>query len=602
VDSSARVQFSCCYSSVMSQPFNFFGTESRLTGLRGSAGFLCEMAPDSPCLRGVEHCYWPEELLGSADEALRVSASLVSKIMHGLSTVDRLPIMGTMEEPLLEQVSYSVQALHLDRWIRSRGISACQFDSYSPWLDRLRQVRKVIGCAYELTARVPFGQGSWVQRGIVDLRKSISRPSELFRRVAPLWSRVLASVPARKSVLNAPRGGIWCYSTAYNYTKIALEYDGYFPQKMNFLVEDPATGGKLLSQNGQDSYILYAWSRASDMPSLAEVHEIGKNITAAVSALALSADEAVLRTVLLKSEWWDHFVRRLLPFLIFHQRAVERWCDVIRPEMLVVGNAGWERALLESVPAKHVPSVMLQHGIMHWVYGVADQPITYFLVRGKFFQNLVNENLRKRMILCNYPQQIGAPAQKEGDSRRGILFITMPYRIVPLFHQADLRDILGCLLRVSHRCQRPLFIRVHPLERISSYRKLVSQIEEQLGFRCEVVYSQGPGAEDLLIRSCVAILYFSTMFLDCLRHGIPIVSPDWHWFPNKIHFQDAGIFSFASDLCHLEQLVGEGANGRLPSRSESLNEFLAPTRAEDASRLLNDLWQSRSERQTVQSR
>jgi hypothetical protein len=217
----------------------------------------------------------------------------------------------------------------------------------------------------------------------------------------------LSSVPACKSVLNAPCGGIWCYSTAYTYTKIALEYDGYFPQRMNFLVEDAATGGKLLSQNSRNSYVLYAWSRASDMPSVSEARAIGERMSETVAALALTADEAVLRTVLLKSEWWDHFVKRLLPFLIFHQRVLERWCDEIRPEMLVVGNAGWERALLESEPAKHVPSLMLQHGIMHWVCGVADQPITNFLVRGKFFQNLVNENLRKRMLVCNYPQQIG---------------------------------------------------------------------------------------------------------------------------------------------------------------------------------------------------
>ena len=584
----------------MSRTFNFYGTESRLTALTGLAGFLCELAPDSPCMRGVEQAHWPGELLGSADEALRISALLVSKIMQALSTVDGLPILGTMEEPLLEQVSCTVQALHLDHWIRSQGMSVCRFDSYSPWLNRLCHVREAIGSTYELKASGMFGQTNWIQRGIVDLRKSISRPSELFRRVAPLWSRVLSSVPARKSIPNPPRGGIWCYSTAYSFTKIALEYDRYFPQKMNFLVEDAATGGKALGEIGRESYVLYAWARASDIPSPAEVGQIGKSITETVASLSLATDEAVLRTVLLKSEWWDHFVKRVLPFLIFHERILRRWCDATRPEMLVVGNAGWERALLESESAKCIPSVMLQHGIMHWVYAVADQPVTYFLLRGTFFQNVVNEKLRQRTILCNYPQHVG-PASQHDNLRLGILFITMPYKVVPLGHPADLHDILSCLLRVAHRSERPLFIRVHPLERISSYQKLVSEIEEQLGFRSEVVYSQGPGAEDLLARSCVAILFFSTMFLDCLRHGIPIVSPDWHWFASKRHFREAGIFNFASDLRHLEQLVGDGVNGHLPSWSGSLDEFLAPTQPEEVSRVLQDIWQSRSERQSVSS-
>jgi hypothetical protein len=588
------LQFSFPFAIPLTMPrtFNLYGTDSDLTAVRGSAGFLCELAPDSPSVIGAEHCYWPEELLGSADEALRTSASLVLQIMRGLSTVGGLRILGTLEEPLLEQASYSVQTLRLDRWIRSQGISACHFDSYSPWLDRLRQIRKVTGCAYELTASVPFGQANWIQRGILDLRKSIGRPSELFRRIAPLWWRVLSSVPTHKSVATAPQGGIWCYSTAYNYTKIALEYDAYFPQKMNFLVEDPATAGKLLSQLGRDSYVLYAWSRASDVPSVSEVREIGKSISKAVAEVPLTGDEAVLRTVVLKSEWWDHFLKRILPLAIFHQRTLERWCDAVRPEMLVVGNAGDERALLDYEPAKRVPSVMLQHGIMHWVYCVADQPVTHFLIRGRFFQNLVNENLRKRMILCNHPQEI--PASQQGSSRAGILFITMPYRVAPLFHDADLHDILSCLLRVSHRSKRPLFIRVHPAERISSYQRLVSEIQEELEFRCEVVYSQGPGGEDLLARCCVAVLYFSTMFLDCLRHSIPIVSPGWHWFPNKEHFREAKIFNFASDLRHLEELVNNGIDGRLPSRAGSLDEFLASTQPQEISRVLNDIWQSRS--------
>lgn len=580
----------------MSQSFNFYGTESRLTGLGRSAGFLCELAPDSPRTVGVEHCYWPQQLLGSPDEALKIADSVVSKILCRLSMAEGLPILGVVEEPLLEQVSYTVQALHLDRWIRSQGISACRFDSYSAWLDRLRQVRSLMGSDFDLGASVPFGQANWAQRGIVDLRKSVGRPSELFRRIAPLWSRLLSSMPARNAVPDAPRGGIWCYSTAYNYTKIALEYDAYFPQKMNFLVEDRATGGKALSEIGRDAYVVNAWARVSDIPSASDVGGVGRRITDAVESLSLATDESLLRTILLKSEWWDHFLKRVLPLLIFHQRALERWCDAIRPEMLVVGNAGWERSLLQSDRAKQIPSVMLQHGIMHWVYAVADQPVTAFLVRGEFFQNLVNEKLRKKTTVCNYPQQVAASLQRDVSTRQGILFITMPYQVAPLFHRVDLHEIVSCLLRVAHRSRRPLLIRVHPLERISSYQKLVLKIEEQLGFHCEVVYSQGPGAEALLSRSSVAVLYFSTMFLDCLRHGIPIVSPDWHWFANKKDFREAGIFNFASDLRQLEELVSNGLDGRLPSSPGSLNEFLAPTQPEQVSRVLNDIWELRSQK------
>jgi hypothetical protein len=577
----------------MANTLTLYGTGSDLSAVKGVAGLLFELAPDSPWLKGTERYHRPDELLGSADDALDRAHSVVSKLIEHVGAIAGIPSLAVLEEPLLEQVSYCAQALHLDRWICLQGLSACRFDCYSPWLDRLRQIRTPTRSEYELTANVPLGQANWLQRGIVDLWKSIGRPSELFRRVAPLWSRVLSALPIRGVASNAPRGGIWFYSTAYNCTNIALEYEPYFPYKMNFLVEDAATGGKRLSELGRDSYSIYAWSRAADVPSISEVRRAGEKIEEAIAAVPLTADENLLRTALLKSEWWDRFIKRILPFALFHERALQRWCDAVAPEMLVVGNAGWERSLLQSRSAENITCLMLQHGIMHWVYAVADQPVTYFLIRGRFFQNLVNERLRQKTILCNHPQKIERALPRNRSAGGGILFITMPYDIAPLFHRADLRDILGCLLRVSCNSKRQLLIRVHPMESISSYRQLVSEIQRELGARCDVVYSQGPGAEEILAQSSVAVLYFSTMFLDCLSHGIPIISLDWHSFPNKRHFKEAAIFNFASDLTDLERLVQRGIDGFLESHRGSLEEFLAPSRPEEISRLLNDLWQSR---------
>lgn len=563
-----------------------------MQSLGRSAGLLCELAPDSRWLKGAQHCYKPYQLLGSADGALRIAHAVVSKVIEHLAAFEGIPQMASLEESLLEQVSYNAQALHLDRWFDSEGISVCHFDSYSAWFDRLRQIRALTGSRYQLTARVPFGRAGWIQRGILDLSRSIGRPSELSRRVAPLWSRILSALPTRRLAGDAPRGGIWFYSTAYNCTKIALEYEEYFPRKINFLIEDPSTGGKRLSELGRHSYVLYAWARASDIPSTSEVDRISDRIAQAVASVPLTGDEDVLRAALLRSEWWDHFTKRILPFLILHERALQRWCDAVAPEMLVVGNAGYERAVLQSQRAQRIPSLMLQHGIMHWVYAVADQPVTHFLIRGRFFLNLINDRLRSKTVICNYPQPVDPTLQARSRKRRGILFITMPYQVAPLFHLADLREILGCLLQFSHDADRPLLIRVHPLERTSFYQRLVSDLQRELSIRCDVVYSQGPGVEELLASSSVAILYFSTMFLDCLRHGIPIISLDWHSFPNKRHFRDAQIFHFASDLRDLEQLLRAAVDGGLPSSCGSLSEFLAPTKPEEVTRLITDLCQS----------
>src|SRR6266567_3128612 len=265
----------------MSKSLHLYAGDRDLTGTTGTVGLLCEFAPDSPRLQGVEHYYGPDEILGSVDAALPVAYALVSKLLQSAPVIEGLPVLSVFEELLLEQVSYIVQAFQLDRWICAQGFSGCQFDSYSPWLDRLLRVRSITGSSYGLVADVPLVQSHRGARALQKLWESRPAPTEFFRRVMPLWSRSLSAVPMRERAREAPRGGIWFYSTAYNYTKIGLQYEPCLPQKLNFLVEDPGTGGKRLREVGRETHWLYAWSRTSDIPSSSEVRSIGRRITAA---------------------------------------------------------------------------------------------------------------------------------------------------------------------------------------------------------------------------------------------------------------------------------------------------------------------------------
>jgi len=241
---------------------------------------------------------------------------------------------------------------------------------------------------------------------------------------------------------------------------------------------------------------------------------------------------------------------------------------------------------------RQVPVIMLQHGIMHWTYAVTDEPVDTFLLRGSFFQRLISETLRRKTVIQNLPDSKKNATHEPGAKRDKILFITTPYNVPELFHREDLRDILRSLLRVSHSTGRALMIRVHPHEKISSYRESVAELQKELGLRAEVGYSQGPGAEEVLVRSCVAVTHFSTMFLDCLRHGIPIISFDWHWILFKRQFKEEGVFNFARDLADFEALLKSGIDGTL-SRRVGIEDFLAPTTAEELRGFFGEVLESK---------
>jgi Capsule polysaccharide biosynthesis protein len=567
---------------------------SNLSNFNGHVGLLCEFAADSPLLQQIPQVHLADEMLGQPDEALQFAYPIVAELLNCSPEIEGLKILGIFEEDLLEQTSYIIQVLHLNNWITSHGFGRAHVLSHSPWLDRLRLIQSIAGAEYELTADIPFSQDSSLRRSLGRLRTLRPSSIEVFQRVAPNRSRYLSAMRQRKAARIVERGGIWFYSTSYNCTRIGMEYEPYMPQKVKFLVEDDATGGRRLRELDRERFCVYAWTEASDLPKRAEIREAGKRITEAAWSVSLPGEADLARSILLKSEWWQHFLTRQLPFAMYNSRALERWRQAIAPELVVVGNAGWERALLLRKEMNGVPRVMLQHGVMHWVYAMADQPVDMFLLRGPFFQRHINDRLRQKTAVRNFQEPM-QPAPGTHENRKGdILFVTTPYEVLPMFHREDLKDILRSLLRASVASGRRLIVRVHPQEKVALYMQIVRNLQSDVRLNGEVVYSQGMGVEEVLATSSVAVLYFSTMFLDCLRHRIPIVSFGWHWFPNKSHFEAEEIFHFARDLAHLELLIKNGVDGQLLSKQGGLDDFLARTEPQETSHLFQQIWQSRT--------
>lgn len=114
------------------------------------------------------------------------------------------------------------------------------------------------------------------------------------------------------------------------------------------------------------------------------------------------------------------------------------------------------------------------------------------------------------------------------------------------------------------------------METVGYYREVVERMSAQLQQMPRVEYSQGPGLDQILDKTAVAVTYSSTVFLDCLHRGIPIVSFDWHDFAYKSLIEHHRVFHFAKDLADLERMVGQALHGELAA-SKSYDQFLAST-------------------------
>jgi hypothetical protein len=118
------------------------------------------------------------------------------------------------------------------------------------------------------------------------------------------------------------------------------------------------------------------------------------------------------------------------------------------------------------------------------------------------------------------------------------------------------------------------------MEDVEYYRQKVARLRRGSMKEGGVSFSAGAGLEAVVKNASVAVTYCSTVFLDCLRWNVPVVSFSWHDFSYKKALEKYGVFYFAGDLEELRSLVYKGAAGGLKPYSESISPFLCNS-AED---------------------
>jgi hypothetical protein len=485
--------------------------------------------------------------------------------------------LHVMEEIIIRALENILYGIHLDRWLQQSGTAECQFRAPSPYIERLRAIQSVSGSRYSIVAP-PSGSISLTQKVKRRIQnKGLAGLGDAFilgaRRFFPNAARYLAAMP--KARRPHKRGGWWFYSTAYTFTNIGLAYEPYLPQSLNYLVDSSETGDAPLRERGREFFDIYAWASTADLPSKSDLADLRQKLLKQIASASLDPESDLARTALLQSDVFKTYLDRILPLTCFHSRIFARFLDEVSPEAIIVGNAAFEGPLLQLAHSRGIPTVLLQHGILGDYYQLMDQPAETLFVRGEFWKQFVAEGMRERTRVLNIPGD-DSPSHAEPANPGKILFLTSVDAALTHTHESDLRDILERLLRVSAAANRTLVVRVHPMETVGYYRTVVEKISAELKLTTQVEYSQGAGLDSVLANTAVAVTYSSTVFLDCLRHGIPIISFDWHDFAYKSLIEQHNVFHFARGLADLESLVERALNAELPV-SKDYDRFLAPT-------------------------
>ena len=261
--------------------------------------------------------------------------------------------------------------------------------------------------------------------------------------------------------------------------------------------------------------------------------------------------------------------------------------EATHPEMIVVGNAAFERPLLLLAKQAGIPTIMLQHGVVHPYYRVLDQPVDHFLVRGGFFRDCLGDALKRKATVLDVPDW--TPPEQNRQRGSDILFITSPVEVEARADFREVPEIISILLKKASECGARVVIRVHPTESVARYRAIVEQILETLDPKPTVIFSHQTPMAPVLETAAVVVLFHSTVFLECLAAGVPMVSPGWHDFPFKDRYVEEDVFNFANDLEDLGTMVLKCLRGELEPRSQKLKRFLRPTGGSELREFVNSI-------------
>jgi hypothetical protein len=254
----------------------------------------------------------------------------------------------------------------------------------------------------------------------------------------------------------------------------------------------------------------------------------------------------------------------------------DRWVESVRPDAVIVGNPVFEAYALHAARRRGIPTILLQHGILGDFCQFVDPPVDHYVVRGEFWKQFLAPAARSRARVLNPAQAVPVTSATRADSGT-LVFISAPYATQEFLDERDLDEILAVLVVAALEAGRELVIRVHPLEQVAYYRQRVGGILAGMPNAPATSYSQGPGLDDVLGRAAVAVTFSSTVFLDCLRHRVPILSFAWHDFSYRRQIEQWGVFRFAHDLVDLKLLIADGLAGRLNPFAKSAESFLAAT-------------------------
>ena len=565
-----------------------------------TVGFFLECPPDSPIATQYQNRIFSDVLLGNQDKGKKMACDLACKILKNEPTVFGISQLSIFKETIITHFTEVFRLLHFLDFLINQNYKCCRFSSYSNSAQILFQLCKI----NENSIKVTFPPAKREYRFIKRIRSffaSIFSRNELMLNINwilnfldPFHRRnILISVFKKKKLYK--KNNLLFLTFSKNYTNIGLMFEPLFENYFSFLVENSLTGGDPLKHKKRLFFSLYDYNSSKLIPLKSEIDFSKKKLFNHIKSISLQGVEDIARNLFLQDAWLQQFFLKHLRSGMHITSLIQHFFTLTSPRALIVGNNGHEQYGLLIAKEKKIPTLLLQHGVFGDYYQFEDNTVDYYIARGEFWRDFLIKTARIRTLIIN-------PAAHKKVVNINSVEIKKPFVVYfSLFHPSIEKKNRFCeerdsqLLSIAHAvndADGKLIIRFHPRDLITIHQQYIKKLYKANKINIDVQFSHKENISELVKGASAAIMYFSTVFMDCLSLDVPIISYDWLNFPHKKHIEGYGIFNFAKNLSELYDMIKRALKNELKPANVSKNLFLAETNEAEAKAVLKKIVQS----------
>ncbi len=357
------------------------------------------------------------------------------------------------------------------------------------------------------------------------------------------------NVPRHSVKISA--GGATFFSSYLNNSRVLLGYEKAMPFRVRWLVNN-YYAYKGVSPDSKTA-IEWLWQYSSKLFTLVEDQE---NISQGKEGVSV---EEVFRAWLAKSSIWHTWRKVRLPSMCNLTDCWDRYLELVKPKIIVVANQwGVEGWFTRIARGRGMPVVQVMHGVLGGYFHTKTPIISdSFVVPGEFWKNLWPEDQRGKIIVFNPDGFIKQIRRESSYSKRRLTFFSWPLTQTPFYNFPEFIDgFIRIFQKILSSKNYEICIRAHPLENPSDFVNRWKRLYGALPHGLSIESGKKGSLDDVLRRTDIALMFRSTVMLNCLSNGIPTIMPGWIDFGwRKELLQNVHGLYVARDFKDLEEIL-----------------------------------------------